>query len=136
MTAGVTRTDRDTAEGVRRAIAAYALALDDGRVEDLVALFTPDGVSDMPFVGVAEGHEALTATYRSVVSAEPARHVVVNTLVTADRGDEIEATSDLLFFKQVEGRWAVALVGRYTDVLTHGGSGWLFARRQLQFIGL
>ena len=40
----------DVDAGVRAALAAYTHALDDGRAEDVVATFCPDGVVDIPAV--------------------------------------------------------------------------------------
>ena len=37
-------TFADVAEGVRATLAAYTHALDDGRTDDVVATFCPDGV--------------------------------------------------------------------------------------------
>ena len=39
-------TFADVAEGVRAAIAAYTLALDDGRTDDVIATFCSDGTVD------------------------------------------------------------------------------------------
>jgi hypothetical protein len=56
-------TYTDVAEGVRATIAAYTQALDDGRTDDVVATFCPDGVCDIPGMGTHEGHAALRAAY-------------------------------------------------------------------------
>jgi len=131
MTAPTRSTD--TAEGVRATIAAYCQALDDGRTDDLVALFTADGSSTLPGMDPVVGTEALHALYQTVVPDGPQRHLVVNTLVTADRGDEVEAFSDLVFLKLLGGAWAVPLVGRYADVLRNVDGRWRFASRVLTF---
>jgi hypothetical protein len=44
-------TSADVAEGVRAAIATYTQALDDGRTDDVVATFCPDGSCEMPGLG-------------------------------------------------------------------------------------
>ena len=48
----------DVDAGVRAAIAAYTQALDDGRTDDVVATYCPDGVCDIPGMGTHEGHDA------------------------------------------------------------------------------
>ena len=48
----------DVAEGVRAAIAAYTLALDDGRTDDVIATFCTDGSCDIPGLGTHQGHES------------------------------------------------------------------------------
>ena len=56
-------TYADVVEGIRATIAAYTHALDDGRTDDIVATFCPDGVTEMPGMGTHEGHDALRAAY-------------------------------------------------------------------------
>ncbi len=130
---GTSRTFADVAQGVLAAIAAYTQALDDGRLDDLVATFCPDGLCDIPGLGRHEGHEALRAAYGALRPTQPQRHLVLNTLVTA-RGDaEAEATSDFVFLLKGERAWSVQLVGRYHDVLHHDGDGWRFRSRSAEF---
>ena len=126
----------DTIEGVRAALAAYCHALDDGRTDDVVALFTDDGRAALPGIEPAEGSAALRALYRKVVPTVPQRHLVVNTVVTAGPAGEVEAVSDLLFVKLGEGGWTAPLAGRYVDVLRREGDRWLFVRRSLSFAGV
>ena len=72
----------DVAEGVRATIAAYTQALDDGRTDDVVATFTPDGAVDLPGMGVFEGVDALREAYSKIEPRRPQRHLVLNTHVT------------------------------------------------------
>lgn len=116
--------------GVRAALAAYTHALDDGRAEDVVATFCDDGVVEIPGMGTHEGSEALLAAYTQWRPRQPQRHLVLNTHVTRWDEHEAEAVSDVVFLLQVEGEWAVKLVGRYQDVLHRDGDGaWRFHRR-------
>ena len=64
-------TYADVAEGVRAAIAAYTLALDDGRTDDIVATFCPDGSVDIPGMGAHEGHDALRDAYAASCRSAP-----------------------------------------------------------------
>src|SRR5438105_15193627 len=68
-------------EGVRATMAAYTQALDDGRTDDVVATYCPDGVFEMPGLGTFEGHAALRDAYAGWTPRRPQRHLVVNTLV-------------------------------------------------------
>jgi hypothetical protein len=70
------------------AIAAYAQALDAGRVDDLVALFTPDGLSEIAGVGTFEGRDALRAAYAGFAPKRPQLHLVSNTVITSWTDDE------------------------------------------------
>jgi len=128
-------TYADVAEGVRAAIGAYAHAVDDGRTDDVVALFCADGGADIPGLGTAKGHEELRAAYAKVEPKVPQRHLVLNTVVTDWSPSEATAVSDLVFLIQVKGAWSVMLVGRYQDTLHADGDRWLFHHRAATFVG-
>ena len=124
----------DVAAGVRATIAAYNHAVDDGRTDDIVATYCPDGSCDIKALGAHEGHEALRAAYAKVVPTMPQRHVVTNTLLTEWNADEATAVSDFLFLTRGESGWKVRLVGRYRDTLHWTEDGWRFHRREGDFI--
>jgi ketosteroid isomerase-like protein len=127
----------DVAEGVRATIARYTQALDDGRTDDIVATYCPDGTFDMPGTGTFTGHDALRETYENWKPRRPQRHLVVNTLVTEWSDDEATAVSDVVLVLERKSEpgsgsagWAVSFVARYTDVLHHDDEhGWRFVRR-------
>jgi hypothetical protein len=121
------------AEGVRATIAAYTQALDDGRTDDVVATFCPDGVCDIPGMGTHEGHDALRAAYAGWAPRRPQRHLVLNTLVTEWGNDEAEAISDVVLILLGKYGWAIQLVGRYHDTLHRDGGTWRFHRRVATF---
>ena len=75
-------TYADVVEGIRATLAAYTHALDDGRTDDVVATFCPDGSIEIPGAGTFEGHDALREAYAQWTPRRPQRHLVVNTLVT------------------------------------------------------
>ncbi len=123
------------AEGVRAALAAYTQALDDGRTDDVVATFDPEGGCDIPGLGSHQGHDALRAAYAQVVPRRPQRHLVVNTLVTEWDDHQATAVSDVVFLLQRDGAWSVLLVGRYHDVLRSQPDGtWRFQHRAAEFV--
>lgn len=124
----------DVAEGVKATIAAYVLALDDGRTDDIVELFCPDGSVDIPGLGAAEGPDAIHAAYAAIEPKAPQRHLVVNTHVTDWSDDEASAVSDLVFMVPGGSGWQVLLVGRYTDTFRRDGDRWLIHRRLGEFV--
>jgi SnoaL-like domain len=127
------KTQADVAEGVRTAIARYTQALDDGRTDDVVATFCPEGMCDIPGLGRHQGQAALRQAYGKWEPRQPQRHLVLNTLVTHWDEGEARATSDFVFLLKGEAGWAVQLVGRYHDVL-HGDAGvWRFHSRTAEF---
>jgi hypothetical protein len=127
-------TFADVAEGVRATIAAYTQALDDGRTDDVVATFCPDGGCDIRGLGTYDGHDALRAAYAKWAPRVPQRHLVCNTLITDWTGDEAKAVSDVVFLLRTDERWAVQLVGRYEDTLHRDGEVWRFHRRTASFV--
>lgn len=124
-----TATYAEVVEGVRATVAAYTQALDDGRTDDVVATYCPDGVFDMPGVGRFEGHDALRQAYDGWAPRKPQRHLVLNTLLTAWSDDEATAVSDVVFIRDGGSGWAIQLVARYTDTLHRVDGSWRFRRR-------
>jgi SnoaL-like protein len=127
-------TYAEIAEGVKRTIAAYTQALDDGRTEDVVATFCPDGRCDIPGLGSHSGHDALRQAYDRVAPRKPQRHLVLNTLLTDWNEHEVTAISDVVFLFRSEPGWSVQLVGRYTDRLHAADGRWLFHSRSAEFV--
>ena len=127
-------TFAEVAEGIRNTIAAYTQALDDGRVDDVVATFCTDGVVAIDGMGTYEGHDALRAAYSKWKPARPQRHLVVNTLVTDWNDHEVNAISDVIFVLQGDSGWAIQLVGRYQDTLHQDAGRWRFHRRAAEFV--
>ena len=116
---------------IRDTIAAYAHALDDGRTDDLVATFAPDGVSTFPGTEPLRGHQALRAAYAALVPRGPQRHVVANTCVSEFDGRTALVVSDLVFLVKGDSSWTVRFAGRYTDRMRAEGDTWLFESREL-----
>jgi hypothetical protein len=123
----------DVAEGVRATIAAYTHALDDGRTDDVVATFCPDGLIDLPGMGTHEGHDALRTAYAGWAPRRPQRHLVLNTHVSEWSDDEATAVSDVIFILLGKGGWSIQLVGRYHDTLHRDSGTWRFQRRVAVF---
>jgi ketosteroid isomerase-like protein len=124
-----TTTFAQVVEGVRATIAAYTHALDDGRTDDVVATYCPDGVFEMPGTGTFEGHDALRETYAGWKPARPQRHLVVNTLVTDWDDHEATAISDVVLILKGDSGWTIQFVARYHDILHHNDGTWKFHRR-------
>lgn len=122
----------EVAEGVRATIAAYTHALDDGRVDDVVATFCHDGSIDIPGIGTFGGHEALREAYARWVPRAPQRHLVTNTVVVDWDAREARAVSDVVLVAQVGSAWQVQFVARYHDTLHREGREWKFHRREVR----
>jgi len=128
-------TFADVSEGVRATLAAYAQALDDGRTEDIVATFCPDGAMTLSDTGTTiEGHDAIRAAYEKWTPKRPQRHLILNTHVQAWDDHQATAVSDVVFLLLGDGGWTVQLVGRYHDVFRHHEGAWRFQRRAAEFV--
>ena len=133
MTSSTSFADVDA--GVRATLAAYTHALDDGRTDDVVATFCPDGGIELPGMGTHEGTDALRAAYDSWKPRRPQRHVLANIHVFEWDEHEAKVTSDLVFLlKGKDDAWSVQLVGRYHDVLHRSNGSWRFHRRVAEFL--
>ncbi|MGW0946412.1 nuclear transport factor 2 family protein [Streptomyces sp. NPDC002623] len=117
------------AAGVRAVIGAHTQAQDAGRTDDVVALYTPDAVLELPGTDPLQGHDALRAAFKGWEPTQPQQHLVANTVVTAVGPDEATAVSDVVFLQRGESGWAVQVVGRYDDTLRHVDDDWLLHRR-------
>ena len=127
-------TYADVAEGVKAALAAYTQALDDGRTNDVVATFCPDGACEIPGLGHHQGHDALRQAYQKVTPRRPQRHLVLNTLITEWGDTEAAAISDVVFLLLGESGWTTPLVGRYHDTLHYDDGAWRFHHRAATFV--
>ena len=128
-------TRAEVAEGVRFAIAVYTHALDDGRTDDVVATFCPDGGVEIPGMGTHRGHEALRDAYSRWGPKRPQRHLVLNTVVAERSETEATAISDVVFLLLGDSGWSIQLVGRYHDLLhNHGDGTWRFHHRAATFV--
>ena len=128
-------TFAEVAEGIRNTIAAYTQALDDGRVDDVVATFCPDGVVEIDGMGTYEGHDELRKAYEGWKPRGPQHHLVANTLVTDWSDDEATAVSDVVFTAKGKEGWSIFTVGRYEDTFHRDGDTWKFHRRAGSFVG-
>jgi ketosteroid isomerase-like protein len=130
-------SDQPVGERVRNAIAAYCHALDDGRTDDVVALFCDDAKVDLPGQGVFEGKAAIAEAYAGFAPRLPQRHLVLNTVVSDPVEDgRVPALSDLVFLLKAgdPASWRVQLVGRYEDMFRRDPDGaWRIHRRRARF---
>ncbi|WP_232838550.1 nuclear transport factor 2 family protein [Streptomyces geranii] len=121
------------AAGVRAVIGTHTQAQDAGRTDDIVALYTPDGVLELPGTDPLQGHDALRAAFKGWEPELPQLHLVTNTVVTSSTADEATATSDVAFLQRGEAGWAVQVVGHYEDEFTRADGTWLLSRRKTTY---
>ncbi|MDV9174167.1 nuclear transport factor 2 family protein [Streptomyces sp. W16] len=119
--------------GVRAVLGAHTQAQDAGRTDDLVALYTPDGVLELPGMDPVEGHDAIHSAFKGWEPTRPQLHLVTNTVVTSTGEDEARALSDVAFLQRGETGWAIGVVGHYDDTLRRQDGSWLLHRRKTTY---
>jgi hypothetical protein len=126
-------------ESIRETVASYALFVDSGRFDEVVALFTPDGVLAVKGSEPARGHDGLRAFFSGVgndlkdTSTVPMiRHNTSNLSIDVVSPDE--ATARCYFLAVTE--HGVDHWGRYRDRLVPAGDQWLFAQREVRTDGV
>jgi hypothetical protein len=127
----------DAREQIRHTVAAYAVAGDSGRVEELAAQFCPDGVLEVHGADAAHGRSAIVAMLMEHVAAgAPAdegrpffiRHHVTNVLVQSLTRTEAHVVAYFaVYTPDGPDHW-----GRYRDVLVPVEDRWLLQRRNVR----
>lgn len=125
-------------EEIRQLIARYNHAGDRGRLDELVACFTEDGVMELPDVAPLQGRAAIRAHLEGVVadlaartSRATLRHHVASLWI--ERVGEREAHARAYFSVYTEiglDHW-----GGYRDRLRREDGRWLLAHRRVRVDG-
>ncbi|MFC5745234.1 nuclear transport factor 2 family protein [Actinomadura rugatobispora] len=128
-------------ERVRDTLAAYTHAGDRGRIEDLAATFTEDGVLELRSGETLAGREAITAMLSGVAErgSAPSRGVpgIIRHFVANVRFEEVtpERVRTAAYFLVMNAHgpdhW-----GRYRDTLVPVGDRWLFEHRFVSTDGM
>src|SRR4051812_17654864 len=124
-------TFAEVVEGVRAVIATHTQAQDDGRTDDLVAVYCEDAAVEVPGMGTFEGRSAIHEAFAGWAPQTPQRHIVSNTLVTSWSDDGASAVSDVVFVQKGDAGWAVQVVARYHDQFRNESGLWRLSRRTM-----
>lgn len=119
---------------IRRLLAEYCHAYDDGRADDFAELFTADATFTV-FGTTRHGRTEI----REHVGAwdpntPPGQHVTYNTVIDL-HGDRAWAWTDFLYLQQADDGYRVSTAGRYHDELLRGPDRWRFHARTIRFLG-
>ena len=115
-------------------VCAYARAMDLQRPEDLVGLFTEDGVLDYgPGFGRIAGHEAMRKRFKSGNAIfETSRHYLTNIQVEFEGADRARGVTYVYAWHRFGGGKPDGHVyGEYRDVFVRTPQGWRIAERRL-----
>ncbi|MDP6344615.1 MAG: nuclear transport factor 2 family protein [Alphaproteobacteria bacterium] len=113
-------------------LARYAWEVDHGRPEAFAALFTADGVFEIPAVKVwVRGREQLTAFAADLQATLPnVHHVMTNFVIDVD-GDHATGRCELNEFMAREEAVYPNLQGWYEDEFVYRDEGWWIAHRKV-----
>ena|SRR5438270_632635 len=123
-------------DGIRRTLALYCQYCDDGRFDEFAELFAKDAVYRV----MGQTHEGREQIKAFMTEAQPperrGKHVCTNTVVEVGvKGDEARAYTDYIFVAHADAGFAITNVGRYHDRFVKDHDTWLFAERQIVFLG-
>ena len=117
-------------DAIRELLHRYCFHMDEGRFEELGALFTDDGEWIAPY-RAAKGPAKIAAWLQQSVPPEPRRvHYVMNTIIDVD-GARATARSNYLVMVEGPSGPFPSVCGVYDDVLVKQPAGWRFQRRRL-----
>lgn len=116
---------------IRELLARYCFALDDGRFEDMAALFTSDGVWETAF-GTGRGREGIVAEMKSIaMGPRPRRlHLATNIVIDLD-GERASVRSNWVVFNNSSSSPMIGAGGSYYDRVVKVGGRWFFAYRRI-----
>lgn len=118
-------------EEVRHTISSYTFGGDRGRLDELAAAFTPDGVLQIEDDDVSTGRDAIVERLSRVVTMDrhptPMHHHVSGIHFRSVSETEIEVSSYFLVVTDLGAdHW-----GRYRDRFVPVGDRWLIAHRRV-----
>jgi uncharacterized protein (TIGR02246 family) len=116
---------------IRELLARYCFTLDEGRPEDMAALFTSDGVWETAF-GIGRGREGIVAEMKSIATEpRPKRlHLATNIVIDLD-GEQASVRSNWVVFKNSSTSPVIGAAGSYYDHVVKVGGRWFFAYRRI-----
>jgi len=121
---------------IRRILAAYCQACDDGRFDDLAALFAEDSTFEV-MGGTYAGRDAIRGF---IAAGQPperrGRHMCANSLVDIDpSGSTATGSTDYIFVARTPEGLQITSAGRYHDTFVRDGDRWRFSSRRIVFLG-
>jgi hypothetical protein len=121
-------------DAIRELMAEYCFRLDEGRYDDMAALFTEDGTWDTAF-GEAGGRAAiakLAADIRARAGADRPRaaHLVTN-IVIALEGERAQVRSNWMVMQNSPDGPRIGSGGAYRDEIVRRDGRWLFHYRTI-----
>lgn len=119
---------------IRELLAVYCFHLDDGKLEEMAALFTPDGVWDTAF-GKGEGRAGIIAQAQSIAAhstgPRPRRAHLTTNIVIDLQGDRAAVQSNWTVIQNTTSGPAISSGGAYRDQVVKQDGRWFFKYRKI-----
>jgi 3-phenylpropionate/cinnamic acid dioxygenase small subunit len=117
---------------IRELTARYNDAIDDGRLDDYLACFTPDGVFEIDGLGRGQGPAQIRPMVEPI--SPIAVHLTLDAVVDVD-GDTATQRCRFLLGRRAPDRsdFSIVTSGRYRDRLVRTPDGWRFVERHAAF---
>lgn len=121
-----------SADAVRNTVGRYCQFLDDGRIDDVAALFAEDGVLDIAAFGIRQAGRAAIAAQLRQTSRPGVKgvHSTFNPIVEVS-GETATGSFDYVWI-DFEGAPRIGLGGRYVMSFIAGDHGWLIREMKVQ----
>lgn len=123
-----------------RLVHSYAHYADFGESRNAAALFTPEGVLEMPEGRHFAGREAIRKRLEEQPASQVSRHLISNLLIDPVDADRARGFCYFTLYRgtrdDADGHLASQVpfvVGHYDDEFAHTADGWRFAARRLTF---
>jgi 3-phenylpropionate/cinnamic acid dioxygenase small subunit len=121
-------------DAIREVLAEYCFRLDDGRFDEMAALFTEGGTWDTAF-GKATGRSAIAELARNlrarVVEPRPRGVHLVTNIVIALEGERATVRSNWMVMQNSPEGPRIGSGGAYDDEIVKEGGRWLFRYRKI-----
>ena len=114
---------------IRELVARYNYAIDEGRPEEWVATFVPDGTFESTALGTHTGPEALHTFAAGYIAAVTGRHCTSDFVIDID-GDEARSRCYLIAVNNAAAP-IISATAVYDDVLRRTPDGWRFVHRKV-----
>jgi ketosteroid isomerase-like protein len=117
---------------VQKVVAQYCQSIDDGRLDDIVALFAADGVLDVSSFGIRKkGREAVRAQFVQMLDPQTkGMHCTFNPVISVS-GSEAHGQFDY-FWMSFKGQPRIGIAGRYHVRLAASGQSWLIREMKVE----
>jgi len=115
---------------IRELVARYNYAIDEGRPDEWVATFVPDGTFESSALGTHTGADALLAFAKGYIEAFPGRHLTSDFVVEVN-GDDARSRCYLIAVNNGTTPPTILATAVYEDILRRTPSGWRFVHRKV-----